>query len=92
MFNTMGYGVYFFFASLMILSAVFVFFLLPETKGLPLETMDRLFREKPVWTAHGKIMEELRIQEEEFRANAGDVDLDDEKVGGMNAAQQKETV
>lgn len=33
MFLTMGYGVYFFFASLMILSVVFVWFLIPETKG-----------------------------------------------------------
>jgi hypothetical protein len=87
----MGYGVYFFFASLMVMSAAFVFFLLPETKGLPLETMDRLFQVKPVWKAHPQIMEELRLQEEEFRNNAGDVDLEDEKAD-MNAAQQKEVV
>ena len=87
----MGYGVYFFFASLMIMSALFVFFLLPETKGLPLETMDRLFKEQPVWKAQRRIMEELRLQEEEFRRNAGDVDLDDEKTN-MSAAQQKEVV
>jgi MFS family permease len=43
MFTAMGYGVYFFFASLMILSILFVFFSLPETKGIPLESMDRLF-------------------------------------------------
>jgi hypothetical protein len=35
MFATMGYGVYFFFASLMICSMVFVWFLIPETKGVP---------------------------------------------------------
>jgi hypothetical protein len=38
-----GEGVYFFFASMMILSIPFVFFLIPETKGIPLESMDRLF-------------------------------------------------
>lgn len=37
MFDSMYYGVYMFFASLMICSAVFVFFLIPETKGIPLE-------------------------------------------------------
>jgi hypothetical protein len=67
MFLTMGYGVYFFFASLMILSAVFVFFLVPETKALPLETMNRLFEIKPVWKANDVVLEELKVQEEEFR-------------------------
>ena len=32
-----GCGVYFFFATMMILSIIFVFFLIPETKGIPLE-------------------------------------------------------
>ncbi|TDZ34505.1 Quinate permease [Colletotrichum spinosum] len=59
MFNAWGYGVYFFFASLMILSAVFVFFLVPETKAVPLETMDRLFKVKPVWRANKIIIAEL---------------------------------
>ncbi|OAA56099.1 quinate permease [Cordyceps fumosorosea ARSEF 2679] len=63
MFNAWGYGVYFFFASLMIVSCVFVFFCIPETKSVPLEAMDRLFRKKPVWRAHGLIMEELHQQE-----------------------------
>lgn len=35
------YGTYFFFASLMVLAAFFVFFLIPETKSVPLEAMDR---------------------------------------------------
>ena len=34
-----GCGVYFFFATMMILSIPFVFFLIPETKGIPLESM-----------------------------------------------------
>ncbi len=37
MFDSMYYGVYMFFASLMIGSAIFVYFLIPETKGIPLE-------------------------------------------------------
>jgi hypothetical protein len=35
-----GCGVYFFFASMMLLSIVFVFFLIPETKGIPLESSE----------------------------------------------------
>ncbi|KAH6645509.1 quinate permease [Truncatella angustata] len=77
MFLTMQYGVYFFFASLMILSTVFVFFLIPETKGVPLEAMDRLFQTKPMRKANKVIMDELRLQDEEFRHNADGVDFKD---------------
>lgn len=78
MFTTMGYGVYFFFASLMILSAVFVFFLLPETKGVPLEAMDRLFSANLTpRTAHKMVMAELLADEEQFRHNV------EENTSGM---------
>lgn len=87
MFLKMGYGVYFFFASLMIMSATFVFFFIPETKGLPLDTMNRLFEIKPVWKAHGQLSRELREQEEVFRRDA---ELNEEKNGVM--AQEKERV
>jgi len=69
MFNSMGFGVYFFFASLMICSSIFVFFLMPETKGIPLEAMDRLFKVKPVRKAHAVIIKELLADEEAFRRN-----------------------
>ncbi|CAK7221627.1 hypothetical protein SBRCBS47491_004593 [Sporothrix bragantina] len=69
MFLKMGYGVYFFFGALMICSAIFVFFLIPETKAIPLEQMDRLFATKPIRGAHGIVMEELarinEVQQEE---------------------------
>ncbi|KAK9437019.1 Quinate permease [Metarhizium brunneum] len=80
MFNAWGYGVYFFFASLMLLSVVFVFFCVPETKALPLEAMDRLFRIKPTWRANTILMEELRVEEERFRHNADGVGLEVEKI------------
>lgn len=67
MFSAMGYGVYFFFASLMMCSIVFVYFLIPETKGIPLESMDGLFDIKPVWRAHGRMVAQLRENEEQFR-------------------------
>ena len=68
MFAAMGFGVYMFFASLMLCAAVFVFFLVPETKGIPLEAMDRLFsREIPARRAHKTVLSQLRLEEQEFR-------------------------
>ncbi|KAK0662851.1 Quinate permease [Lasiodiplodia hormozganensis] len=80
MFLKMEYGVYFFFASLMILSSIFVYFLVPETKGVPLEAMDRLFEIKPVSKAHPTIIQELREQEESFRHDAEGAGLTTEKT------------
>ena len=79
MFLKMEYGVYFFFASLMLLSIPFVFFLLPETKSLNLESMDRLFEVKPVWRANEIVMKELQEQEEAFRREVDGADLSVEK-------------
>lgn len=91
MFASMGYGVYMFFASLMLVSVVFVFFLVPETKGLPLEVMDRLFEIKPVRKANATVMEELRLQDEQFRQNAGDLKIsDDGKSGASQLEEGKE--
>ncbi|KAI5917923.1 general substrate transporter [Camillea tinctor] len=90
MFETMEYGVYFFFASLMLLSVVFVYFLIPETKGVPLEAMDRLFEVKPVFKAHKKIMEELKEQDEAFRSQMHNgADISAEKV---NVQQDEDLV
>ncbi|KAL4938156.1 hypothetical protein BDV06DRAFT_201553 [Aspergillus oleicola] len=67
MFDKMNYGVYFFFASLSFLAFFFAFFLIPETSGIPLEAVDRLFEIKPVWKAHSKLKEQLKEDEEQFR-------------------------
>ncbi|KAI0018600.1 general substrate transporter [Xylariomycetidae sp. FL0641] len=90
MFNTMEYGVYFFFASLMILSVIFVFFLVPETKGVPLEAMDRLFQIKPVRKAHGVINEELRAHDEEFRRNVEGLQLSEKMA--VEQMEQKQDI
>ncbi|KAJ4187511.1 hypothetical protein NW767_000017 [Fusarium falciforme] len=79
MFNAWGYGVYLFFASLMVISIFFVFFCIPETKTIPLEAMDKLFEVKPVWRANKIVLEELHLQDEEFRQNVDGVDLHEEK-------------
>lgn len=47
----------------MIISIPFIFFLIPETKGVPLENMDELFERKPVWRAGPSLMEDLRNRE-----------------------------
>ncbi|KAF4981678.1 hypothetical protein FZEAL_2565 [Fusarium zealandicum] len=80
MFNAWGYGVYIFFASLMVLSIVFVFFCIPETKGIPLEAMDKLFATKPIWRANKIVMDELRLHDEEFRHNVEGLDLHEDKA------------
>lgn len=64
MFSAMGYGVYMFFASLMLLSIPFVFFLIPETKGIPLERMDELFTIKPAFKAHRVLVDRMKENEE----------------------------
>ena len=76
MFTRMGYGVYFFFASLMMCSIVFVWFLVPETKGVPLESVDRLFEIMPTRKAHGIAMQELKERDEEFREHVKQEGLD----------------
>lgn len=43
MISNIGYGTYFFFASCITLSIPFVYFCLPETKGLSLEEIDVIF-------------------------------------------------
>ncbi|PVH68543.1 general substrate transporter, partial [Cadophora sp. DSE1049] len=43
MFTSIGFGIYFFFVALMMCSCIFVFFLIPETKGIPLKSINRLF-------------------------------------------------
>ncbi|PBP15566.1 quinate permease [Diplocarpon rosae] len=90
MFTAMGYGVYLLFASLMLCSIVFVWFLLPETKGVPLESMDRLFsRELTPRKAHALVLAELKEDEAQFRHNVKGSGLalekEGEKAGHMEA-------
>lgn len=43
MYTSMGYGVYIFFATALICASIYAFFFIPETKGLRIDQMDRLF-------------------------------------------------
>lgn len=98
MFAGMYYGVYFFFASLMLLAAVYVFFLIPETKGIPLESMDRLFsRELPARRAHAVVLADLRYEDQEFRRQSvvgekGNVEENEVVVGVEDSSKHVEKV
>ncbi|RYP66625.1 hypothetical protein DL771_007694 [Monosporascus sp. 5C6A] len=89
MFNKFGYGVYFFFASLMIITVFFVFFLVPETKSIPLEVMDRLFRVKPTYRANGIILRELELEEEAFRTAAREREGGEEEKPSMEEVDDR---
>ena len=65
----------------MILSIPFVFFLIPETKGIPLESMDRLFAVRPIRKAHATIHAEDAEKEELFRQDA--------EGAGLSIAKEK---
>lgn len=56
-----GYGYYFLFGACSIVFPAVVFFIYPETKGVPLEAVDHLF-EVPAWRAHGHAMKKYREQ------------------------------
>jgi hypothetical protein len=90
MFEAMGYGVYFFFASLSLLAFFFAFFLIPETSGVPLEKVDRLFEIKPVWKANKTLMAQLRVEEEEFRTEVKSKVTHQEMMGNKSDSDTPE--
>ncbi|THC94190.1 hypothetical protein EYZ11_006331 [Aspergillus tanneri] len=49
MITNISFGTYFIFASFLTLSIPFVWFMVPETKGLKLEEVDEVFRDRTFW-------------------------------------------
>ncbi|KAI5803690.1 general substrate transporter [Geopyxis carbonaria] len=90
MFAAMGFGVYLFFASLMFLSIPYVYFLVPETKNVPLEDMDKLFEppNKP-WNAHKRVMAEVRARNGMDDPNSSSDDVEGGK-GGIQTVEYTE--
>ncbi|BGP19526.1 hypothetical protein JCM10213v2_007621 [Rhodosporidiobolus nylandii] len=76
-----GFGVYIFFASMTLLSIPYLVFLLPETKNVPLEEMDRLFLDKHPWTANKRVMATLQAERAD-RQNAQEEVLFQQKPAG----------
>lgn len=86
----MGYGVYMFFASLSFLAFFFAFFLVPETSGIPLEKVDRLFKVKPIWRANEKLKAELKEEEEQFRYEVKEAPIHQENQEDSSDGRQNE--
>ncbi|GAB2210663.1 hypothetical protein Droror1_Dr00015941 [Drosera rotundifolia] len=62
------YGIFLFFASWITIMTIFVYFFLPETKGVPIEEMILLWRKHWFWK---KIVPEVIIDESYSRTNHG---------------------
>ncbi|EMT71220.1 Putative quinate permease [Fusarium odoratissimum] len=58
-----------FFATLSFFAFIFAFFLIPETSGIPLEQVYRLFKIKPIWKADKILKEQLKQEEQQFRSD-----------------------
>ncbi|KAJ5185018.1 Major facilitator superfamily domain general substrate transporter [Penicillium cf. griseofulvum] len=86
MFDKMHYGVYFFFAALSFLAFFFAFFLIPETSGIPLEKVDRLFDCKPVWRANKMLKAALAEEEEQFRFEVKETSYHEENTASITPA------
>jgi hypothetical protein len=61
MLQTIGFGTYIFFAAWCLVALLFVFFVVPETKGKSLEEMDEVFGDS---AAHEEKMHLVRIAAE----------------------------
>ncbi|KAL0864523.1 hypothetical protein Bca101_043641 [Brassica carinata] len=45
----MKFGLFYFFGGMVLIMTVFIYFLLPETKGVPIEEMGRVWKQHPFW-------------------------------------------
>lgn len=80
MIKAMNYGIFFFFAAIAFLSVPFVFFLVPETKGIPLESIDRLFdKGVPAYKAHRIVVAQLKQENATKQMRKPNVWDDDKK-------------
>lgn len=58
-FPGMNYGVYIFFASMLVLASIYAWFFIHETKGVRMDQMDKLFGfERPAVNYTSKVVEE----------------------------------
>ncbi|CAO1628564.1 unnamed protein product [Jaminaea pallidilutea] len=61
-FADINWGFYLIFCCCMLISIPYIYFALPETKGIPLEHMDELFAARPVRHANDIVFSKLRSQ------------------------------
>ncbi|KAF2245304.1 quinate permease [Trematosphaeria pertusa] len=74
MISDLGYGAYFFFASILLLMGLWSFLFVPETKGIMLEEMDALFMKPMHEAVWAQIRKRPIITEEEQAARRKDYD------------------
>lgn len=67
MYSSMGYGVYIFFATCLIVASIYAYFFIPETKGVRIDQMDHLFGFTRLETAS------LAVKEDSYSQTKDDV-------------------
>lgn len=84
----MQYGVFLFFAACIFCATMFVYFLVPETRGVPMEEVYTLYCKHPIWSkVVGPEAVEATLELETH--NSGSVALDAlEGAGGKGGVQQ----
>lgn len=88
MIEGMDYGIFFFFASMALISIPWVYFLLPETRGIPLENMEELF-DYPASQAHLLVFNGLKCDVHQNDVHAGLQSSNDELKQIIEHAETK---
>ncbi|KAL1873611.1 hypothetical protein VTK73DRAFT_798 [Phialemonium thermophilum] len=70
--SSIGFGTFFFFAGWVLLGAVYVWFFVPETRGIPLEHMARAFGHEDNIQDHGLYEQDKRVTDD--AASAQEID------------------
>ncbi|KAK6203084.1 uncharacterized protein RJT21DRAFT_83882 [Scheffersomyces amazonensis] len=92
MMDAMRYGTYFFFASLALISIPFVYYFLPETKGIVLEDMDKLFASNlKAKDAHKVVLKEARDQSKRTLQDKGLFKMDTNKSNSIEIIEKVST-
>jgi len=94
MFTSMGYGVYIFFATMMVISIPFIFFFLPETKNVPLDEMNRLFAPGlKAWRANKVVMADVRaIHNTDVYADSPSLDTEEKGHGSVEHHERASSI
>lgn len=80
----MEWGVFLFFAGWVVIMSLFIFFFVPETKGLPTERVQLLFARHPLWKRlMGPAADEILTRHANRKANRKAVAMDQGKVEEM---------
>jgi MFS family permease len=73
---TFGYAIFFFFAAWVLVMGLFAFFLVPETKGIPIEEMAIVWKKHWLWKR--MVAEQKQEQKQQHADDNDDDDKDDD--------------